>query len=119
MTLPEGWHNVTPRLVVDDVAGLAEFLRRVFGASGEIRADRPTVMRIGDSVLMASAAGPRQAMPAFLYVYVGDADAIWRRAVDAGATSLEAPGDMPYGDRRAMVRDPWGNVWQIATFRKA
>jgi uncharacterized glyoxalase superfamily protein PhnB len=63
-----------------------------------------------------SAVGPRPKTPAFLYVYVDDADAVWRRAVDAGARSLEDPLDTPYGDRRAMVEDPFGNPWQIATF---
>jgi uncharacterized glyoxalase superfamily protein PhnB len=51
-------------------------------------------------------------------LYVEDADATYQRAIVAGAVSLEAPADMPYGDRRAMIRDPGGNVWQIATFRK-
>ena len=69
------------------------------------------------SVVMISSAGPRKSMPAFLYVYVDDADATYRRAIDAGARSLEAPADMPYGDRRGTVEDAWGNVWQIATFR--
>jgi uncharacterized glyoxalase superfamily protein PhnB len=116
MALPEGWHSVTPRIVVDDPATLVEFLRRVFGATGDLRVDRPTVMRIGDSVLMISGAGPRAVMPAFLYVYVDDADAAYRRAVEAGAASIEEPRETPYGDRRAMVEDRWGNVWQIATF---
>jgi uncharacterized glyoxalase superfamily protein PhnB len=49
-----------------------------------------------------------------IVVYVGDADAVYRRALAAGATSLEEPLDTPYGDRRAMVRDPFGNIWQIA-----
>ncbi|HSF14553.1 MAG TPA: VOC family protein [Vicinamibacteria bacterium] len=53
-------------------------------------------------------------MPAFLYVYVDDADGTYERAIQAGATSLEEPSDVPYGDRRAMVRDAWGNTWQIA-----
>ena len=56
-------------------------------------------------------------MTAFLYVYVGDADATYRRALDAGARSLEEPRDVPYGDRRCMVTDRWGNTWQIATHR--
>jgi uncharacterized glyoxalase superfamily protein PhnB len=116
MALPEGWHSVTPRIVVDDPAALVEFLRRVFGATGDLRADRPTVMRIGDSVMMISGAGPRAAMPAFLYVYVDDADTAYRRALEAGAASIEEPRETPYGDRRAMVEDRWGNVWQIATF---
>jgi predicted RNA binding protein YcfA (HicA-like mRNA interferase family) len=68
---------------------------------------------MGDSLLMVSPAGTRVTFPAFLYVYVEDADA--QGALDAGAVSLEAVWDTPYGDRRGMVRDPWGNVWQIAT----
>jgi PhnB protein len=64
---------------------------------------------------MVSAAGPRAAMPAFLYVYV--ADGTYQRALTAGASSLEAPIDTPYGDRRGMVEDRWGNVWQIAAVR--
>jgi uncharacterized glyoxalase superfamily protein PhnB len=56
-------------------------------------------------------------MPVFLYAYVSDADATYQRAIEAGARSLETPVDMPYGDRRAMVEDRWGNVWQIATFK--
>jgi PhnB protein len=115
MKLPLGWHNLTPRVVTDDVAGLVEFLRRAFGATGEVHADRPAVMRIGDSNLMIGGVGPRPATSAFLYLYVDDADQTYGRAVAAGAKSLEEPLDTPYGDRRAMVEDRWGNVWQIAT----
>jgi PhnB protein len=68
------------------------------------------VMRIGDSNVMISEVGPRPVTPAFPYVYVDDADATYRQAVEAGARSLEQPLDTPYGDR-------WGNVWQIAMFR--
>jgi PhnB protein len=117
MKLPDGWHNVTPRIVTEDVTGLVEFMRRAFDATGEVHAGRPAVLRIADSNLMISEAGPRSAMPAFLYVYVDDADTTYRRAVEAGARSLEQPIDTPYGDRRGMVEDRWGNVWQIATFR--
>jgi uncharacterized glyoxalase superfamily protein PhnB len=118
MKLPDGWHTLTPRIVTDDVAGLVEFLRATFAASGEVQAERPTTLRIGDSRLMISGVGPRPATPAFLYVYVDDADDCYRRAMSAGAKSLEEPLDQPYGDRRAMVEDRWGNVWQIATFRR-
>ena len=56
-------------------------------------------------------------MPAFLYIYVEDADRVFQRALDRGAKSLEEPQGMPYGDRRAMVLDRWDNIWQIATHR--
>ena len=113
---PEGWHSVTPRIVVHGARGLVEFLKQVFGATGDYRSDLPSVITIGDSVVMISDAGVRDPMPAFLYVYVDDTDARYRRAIDAGARSLEEPSDMPYGDRRCMVEDTWGNTWQIATY---
>jgi uncharacterized glyoxalase superfamily protein PhnB len=115
---PDGWPTVTPRIVTPDPPGLVGFIKHVFAATGELHADRPAELRIGDSLVMVSAgAGQRRVMPAFLYVYVPDADAVYRRAIAAGATSLEPPADMPYGDRRAMVEDAWGNTWQIATRR--
>ncbi|RQS35562.1 VOC family protein [Burkholderia sp. Bp8992] len=115
---PDGWHTVTPRIVVPDPQNLIAFVRTVFDARGEFRAGLPAEIRIGDSVVMISGAdGLREPMPAFLYVYVEDTDSIYRRAIAAQAVSLEAPADLPYGDRRAMVRDSWGNVWQIATHR--
>ena len=112
---PEGWHTVTPRIVVHDAEKLVEFLRRVFGATGDYRPDLPSVIKIGDSLVMVSNAGIRDPMPAFLYVYVDNTDKTYRRALEAGASSLEEPSDMPYGDRRGMVSDKWGNAWQIAT----
>jgi PhnB protein len=112
---PEGWHTVTPRIVAHEAKQLVDFLKYVFGATGEYRQAVPSEVRIGDSVVMISDAGTRRPMAAFLYVYVDDADGTYRRALDAGARSLEAPSVMPYGDRRCMVEDRWGNTWQIAT----
>ena len=111
---PAGYHSVTPRMVVADVGGAARFLQAVFGASGDVEPGRPAEMRIGDALVMVSEAGEREPFPAFLYVYVDDADSTYSRALGAGAVSVEEPADTPYGDRRAMVRDPWGNVFQIA-----
>jgi PhnB protein len=112
----EGWGTVTPRIVTPDAAGLVQFLRAVFDARGECPAGAPAEMRIGDSVIMISEGGDRrEAMPAFLYIYVADADRSYARAIGLGAVPIEAPRDTPYGDRRAMIRDSWGNLWQIAT----
>jgi PhnB protein len=113
---PQGWPTVTPRIVVRGAEQLVAFLKRVFGATGDYRADLPSVIRIGDSIVMVNEAGIRDPMPAFLYVYVDDADETYRQALQAGASSLEAPADTPYGDRRGMVKDEWGNTWQIATY---
>ncbi len=114
---PKGWHSVTPRIVVSDPARLIDFLKQAFGANGDLQTERPSVIRIGDSLVMISSVGPREAMPAFLYVYVDDVDATYKRALEAAAVSLEEPLDTPYGDRRGMVQDPCGNVWQIATHK--
>jgi uncharacterized glyoxalase superfamily protein PhnB len=101
-------------MVVTDAAAAVEFLRAVFGAAGDVHADRPAEVVVGDSLIMVSAAGEREVFPAFLYIYVDDADATYDRAIAAGAKSIEPPLNTPYGDRRAMVRDPYGNVFQIA-----
>jgi uncharacterized glyoxalase superfamily protein PhnB len=116
--IPQGWHSVTPRIVVHDVEGLIAFLKQTFGAVGDFQTSRPSEMRIGDSIIMVSGAGARETMTAFLYVYVDDVDGTYGRALQAGATSLEEPRDVPYGDRRGMVSDPWGNTWQIATHKE-
>lgn len=115
--VPPGWPTVVPRIVAERPEQLVDFVVRVFGATGDYHAERPTELRIGDSMLMISGPVEREVMTAFLYVYAPDADAVYRAALDAGATSIEAPREMPYGDRRAMVRDAWGNTWQIATHR--
>ena len=112
---PAGWPVVTPRIVVRDTAGLVRFLHDVFGATGEHQTRRPSEIWIGDCVIMIGEPGVRPPTAAFLYVYVRDVDATYRRAIAAGAQSLEAPTDLPYGDRRCMVEDGWGNTWQIAT----
>ena len=111
---PAGYHAVTPRVVVADIAAQVDFLRTVFGASGEVHPGRPAEIRIGDSLVLVTSTAEREVFPAFLYVYVDDADETYRRALRAGAVSLEEPRDPPYGDRRAMVRDAFGNVFQIA-----
>ena len=115
--IPEGYHSITPRLFVPDADSLVAFLKAAFGAVERPRVGKgsPAEMVIGDSIVIVSDSGVRPAMPAFLYLYVPDADAAYRDALKAGARSLEAPADMHYGDRRAMVLDPQGNTWQIAT----
>lgn len=113
---PDDRPTVIPRIFTQDVDGVVAFLKSVFDASGEIRTGAPAEMRLGNSLILVSdGGGVREARPAFLYVYVGNADEAYRRAVEAGALTIETPTDMPWGDRRATVEDPWGTVWQIAT----
>jgi uncharacterized glyoxalase superfamily protein PhnB len=105
--------------VVHDAARLVEFLKQAFGATGDFRTDIPSMITVGDSLLMVSSVGPRDVMPAFLYLYVEDIDETYHRALKAGAETVEEPFDTPYGDRRGMVKDPCGNIWQIATHNEA
>jgi PhnB protein len=113
--IPKGFHSVTPRLVARNPQRLVEFMQRAFAATGEYSSEYPAQMHIGDSIVLVSGVGPRVSKPSFLYLYVKDVDAVYARALNAGAKSLEAPTEMPYGDRRAMIKDPEGNDWQIAT----
>ena len=116
---PTGWHTVTPRIIVNGAEKLVEFVKKVFGATGEYHSQATAELRLGDSIIMISDAGARDPMPACLYVYVESADITWQRAIQAGAQSIEPPLNTPYGDRRGMVKDPWGNTWQIATRRRS
>ena len=120
--VPEGYHSVTPYLIVDDAAALIAFLSATFRATELSRQTQPdgsighTEMKIGDSIVMLSQSrGPWKAMPCMVYVYLEDVDAVYARALAAGATSIHAPADQTYGDRSGGVLDSNGNQWWIAT----
>ena len=116
--IPKGWPTVVPRIVCNQSEQLVAFIKNVFDATGDYLTERPTVLNIGGSLIMISEAGVRDPIAAFLYVYVEDCDQTYHRAIQAGAKSLEKPGDVPYGDRRAMIQDQSGNIWHIATYKK-
>jgi PhnB protein len=123
--VPEGYHTVTPYLVVPEVEALIAFLEHVLGARaiekipGEDGKIRHGEVRIGDSVvMMGRASEPSQACKSMLYVYLADADATHARALAAGAKEVQAPADQFYGDRTAAFLDPAGNSWWIATRRE-
>jgi PhnB protein len=120
--IPDGYHSVTPILSGPGVAKLLDFLKQAFGAQEIHRMPRPdgTIMhaevRIGDSlVMMGEPEGSAQPMCGALYLYVHDVDAVYKRALQAGATSTREPADQFYGDRSAGIKDPLGNHWWIAT----
>ena len=120
--LPEGMHSITPYLHPKGTPKVIDFLKRAFGAEEVFRAQDPagTVhhakIRVGDSIIaMGEAHGPYQPMPPALHLYVPDTDATYRRALAAGAISIDEPADAGYGDRYAGVKDPFGNVWYLAT----
>ncbi|HTD23304.1 MAG TPA: VOC family protein [Terriglobales bacterium] len=120
--IPEGFHTITPYLTVQGATKLMDFLKQAFGAEETLRTTRPdgtighAQMKIGDSfVMIADAGDPWKPMPTGIYLYVTDTDATYKRALQAGATSLMEPADMFYGDRNAGVQDPSGNFWWIST----
>jgi PhnB protein len=120
--IPEGQHSVTPYLVVDGAAKLIDFLKQAFAGKEEHRSVRPdgSVMhaqvRIGDSVVMLSDATAQfRPTTAMVHLYLEDADAAYKRAIQAGATSLMEPANQFYGDRSGGVLDPFGIKWWVAT----
>jgi len=120
--IPEGYHAVTPYMIVNGAAKCIDFVKETFDAREVMRMPGPngTVghaeVRIGDSVItLADGSDMWPAMPCSLYVYVGDVDATYKRALKAGATSVKEPADQFYGDRSASVKDSCGNVWGIGT----
>ena len=120
---PFGLHTITSYLIVEDVSALIQFLHRVFDA--ESRGDpryredgsvKHAEVKIGDSVVMMGEPmdeiGP---MPAMMYIYVEDCDAVYKKALEAGATHVMEPENYPHGDRYGGVKDPVGNIWWIVT----
>jgi PhnB protein len=120
--IPEGFHSVTPYLIVEDAEALVEFILKTFDAEEKSRfldSDGKIMnaeLRVEGSLIELSDASPAwPALPAALHVYVPDVDATYRKALAAGATSLEPPADKFYGDRSASVRDATGVTWYLAT----
>ena len=123
--IPDGFHTVTPYLLVPDAPKLIDFLKRAFDAE-EIDISRGpdgsiahALMKVGDSmVMMGQAREEWKPMPCMLYLYVEDVDAWYHRAMVAGGTSVRELTDESYGDRVGGVQDPVGNQWWIATHKQ-
>ena len=120
--VPDGFHSVTPYLVVEDVNAQIEFMKKAFGAVETEKIQDPdgavqhAEVKIGDSFIMLGQARDQyKPMPTCLYLYVEDMEALYKSSLAAGAESIMGPTDMFYGDRNAGVTDPQGNLWWIAT----
>lgn len=123
--IPDGFHTVTPYFLVEDVAAFLDFLARAFGAEETEKVQLPdgsiahAQVQIGDSaVMMGGARDEWKATPMFMHLYVPDADAVYAQALAAGATSMQEPMDEFYGDRTSGVKDPFGNLWWLATHQE-
>ena len=122
--VPDGYHAVTPFLNTKGAAELVNFLKRAFGATEIMSMPGPSgvvvhaEVNIGNSRLMISEAMQGEPSRGSFYLYVGDADASYNQALNAGATSERGPKDEFWGDRMATVRDPFGNTWSVATHKE-
>lgn len=128
--IPDGYHSVTPYLIVDDAAKAIEFYKTAFGATELFRMDAPNgkighaELLLGDShVMLADEAPEMQARsakaiggsPVHLMIYVEDVDKVFQRAISAGAQELRPVKNQFYGDRSGNLKDPFGHSWTIAT----
>jgi PhnB protein len=130
---PDGYHAVTPYLVVKDAAGAIDYYKKVFGAKELFRLSGPdgrighAELKIGDSVVMLADEAPQMGSlspptiggsPVRLLIYVDDVDKIVPRAVAAGAKILRPVADQFYGDRAGDIEDPYGHRWHVATHKE-
>ena len=131
--IPAGMHSVTPHLVCDGAAKAIDFYKQAFGATDAASMPGPdgrimhAQFRIGDSAVMLvdenrayGMLGPKAVggTPVTIHLYVDDVDAVYQRAVDAGATARMPPADMFWGDRYGVLEDPFGHHWSIATHKR-
>ncbi|WP_416424530.1 VOC family protein [Pseudomonas sp. App30] len=131
--IPDGQHSITAYLALDGAAKAIAFYQKAFGATEVFRLEAPggrvghAELRIGDCALMLAdtcdqgplgpIAGEHKA-PVGLHLYVEDADAVFAQALAAGATQVYEVKDQFYGDRSGTLRDPFGNVWFVATHKE-
>lgn len=128
--IPEGYHTVTPYLMMRRASEAIEFYRKAFGAELLMKMDAPggkighAELQVGDSRIMLADEHPDQGYVGpeslggagvSLLMYVDDVDTSFARAIEAGATELRPVEDQFYGDRMGTLRDPFGHVWSIAT----
>jgi PhnB protein len=128
--IPDGYHTATPYLIVKGAAQAIEFYKKAFGATESLRMAQPggkvghAEIRKGDSTIMLADEAPEVearspqtigGSPVSILLYVEDVDAVFARAVAAGAVVQRPVADQFYGDRTGGVKDPFGHVWYIAT----
>ncbi|MEO7327067.1 MAG: VOC family protein [Minicystis sp.] len=129
--VPTGLHTLTANLIYEDAAAAIPWYGKAFGATELSRMSSPNSpaiwhaeIKIGDSVLYLSDASPMGSTVAphgpktstvSMQIFVPDADALFQRAVDAGAKVLMPIGDMFWGDRMGVIEDPFGHCWMIST----
>jgi len=128
--VPEGYHTVTPYLIIDGAAAAIEFYTKTFGAQELFRMPEPSgkighaELMIGDSHIMLADEFPDMGYrsprslggsPVNIMLYLENVDAVVERAVAAGAKVQRPVQDQFYGDRSGQLEDPFGHIWTVAT----
>ncbi len=130
--IPDGYHSLTPYLIIDGAADALEFYKKAFGATELFRMEHEgkighAEMKIGDSPFMLADADPQRGhkspnalggTPVSLMIYVEDCDATFKQAIEAGGVEVRPLQDQFYGDRSGMLTDPFGHVWNVATHKE-
>lgn len=132
--IPDGYHSITPYLICKGASKAIEFYTRAFGAKETVRMPGPegrimhAEVKIGTSMLMLADENPERgavaphtgtlARSASIMLYTDDVDATFKRALDLGASSIQTPTDMFWGDRMGNLMDPFGHQWAIATHKE-
>jgi PhnB protein len=131
--IPEGYHSVTPYLIVENAAGAIEFYKKAFGATELMRMAQPdgkirhSEIKIGNSPIMLADEFPEMdarspqffgGSPVSFHLYVENVDTTFKQAVAAGAKVKRPLADQFYGDRTGGVEDPFGHIWYIATHKE-
>jgi PhnB protein len=130
--IPEGYHSVTPYLIINGAADAIEFYKKAFGATELFRMAKEgkvghAEIKIGDSPIMLSDEHPEMGYlspttlggtPVSIMIYVEDVDTIFNRAIAAGGKQLKPLQDQFYGDRSGSLKDPFGHVWHVATHKE-
>jgi len=130
--IPEGYHSVTPYLIVSGAADALEYYKKAFGAVELFRMDHGgkighAELKIGDSPIMLADEYPEMGYrspkalggtPVSIMIYVEDVDTVYKQAIAAGGSELKALQDQFYGDRSGTLTDPFGHVWNIATHKE-
>ena len=131
--VPEGYHTLTPYLIIDGAARAIEFYKRAFDARELMRIPAPNdrighaEIKVGDSVIMladehpemdARAPGHYGGSPVSLMLYVTDVDRQFKQAIAAGGTEVRPVADQFYGDRSGTLKDPFGHNWHLSTHKE-
>lgn len=130
--IPEGYHSLTPYLIVKDGNAALEFYKKAFGATelmsmptadgkvahAELRVGDSNIMLADECPVMGATAPQGPGSPVSLLLYVEDVDAVFPRALAAGGHEVRPLADQFYGDRSGTLRDPFGHVWTVATHKE-